>query len=120
MAKAYVNTPTNHQKESLTNVKCGFKECTQVRLIASETQTWHHDRIIRAGLGAGLIPLFWISNDDTLRVLKSCYISGCRHYCQLHDYAPYRICGKLMIFFRLLKNTLVTDRRHARAFTVHL
>ena len=30
MAKAYVNTPTNHQKESLTNVKCGFKECTQV------------------------------------------------------------------------------------------
>ena len=39
MAKAYVNTPTNHQKESLTNVKCGFKECTQVRLIASEIQT---------------------------------------------------------------------------------
>ena len=39
MAKAYVNTPTNHQKESLNNVKCGFKECTQVRLFASETQT---------------------------------------------------------------------------------
>ena len=36
MAKAYVNTPTNHQKESLNNVKCGFKECTQVRLIASQ------------------------------------------------------------------------------------
>ena len=30
MAKAYANTPTNHQKESLTNVKCGYKECTQV------------------------------------------------------------------------------------------
>ena len=122
MAKAYVNTPTNHQKESLTNVKCGFKECTQVRLIASETQTSHHDRTIGAALRAGLIPLFWISNDATLRVLKPCYtcISGCGHYCQLHVGTPYRICGKLMIFFRLLKNTLVADRRHARALTVHL
>lgn len=33
MAKAYVNTPTNHQKESLTNVKCGYKECTQVKIL---------------------------------------------------------------------------------------
>ena len=30
MAKAYATTPTNHQKESLSNVKCGYKECTQV------------------------------------------------------------------------------------------
>ncbi len=31
MAKAYVSQPGHHQKESLVNVKCGYKECTQVR-----------------------------------------------------------------------------------------
>ena len=30
MARAYVSLPGNHQKESLLNVKCGYKECKQV------------------------------------------------------------------------------------------
>ena len=30
MAKAYVSLPGNHKKESLSNVKFGYKECTQV------------------------------------------------------------------------------------------
>ena len=31
MAKAYANSPSDRRKECLVNVKCGFKECTQVR-----------------------------------------------------------------------------------------
>lgn len=37
MAKAYVSVPSEHKKESLDNVKCGFKECTQI-LCAIEAQ----------------------------------------------------------------------------------
>jgi hypothetical protein len=37
MAKAYVALPGHHQKESLLNVKCGYKECTQT-MCAIEAQ----------------------------------------------------------------------------------
>ncbi len=39
MARAYVSHSGGHKKESLSSVKCGFKECTQVGLVVIRGHT---------------------------------------------------------------------------------